>query len=697
MINNYFIPIYNSNEDDKTCPPEERKLRQRIYHEALKAKFSAGSVCVYILDPDGNVVTSKTVPDTAKVISMLEAAVERCKLKETKNPLKPAPQSIPPYAASDALTLHLVAPYDARAGSWREFPSESWIVLNKPEWSRLLPGDAVPTVGQTWACDEAVAKKLYNYFYPATEDTMGNQIGRNIIDQQELKGTVEAVTGTRVRVKLDGSLKMRRPFYPGHPEHKVPSVDAQMVGYMEYEPGKEINWLKLVTRNAVYGDSKFGVALRSIPKSLFNFESEAEITSWSNLIVPGTQEPPVKLEQSTEHATSGMYSLKLTFAGGKWPGVATKQIPQDWTAFQSFSADVTVSRPCLVGFRVMQEKSTRKEGWDDIISRWEKTELLNPGTTHVASNIHPPNDYSIHSKWGAITSFEIYMYAPHAGESIFVDNIRVSEDKVVDPPASTRFKVLGTDWEVSGVKELAEKLKDNWVKPEEKSVEQVETAFKARFDELKKAHPGAVLAILRDGEAGYDPARPEKVYAGWKDAYFTSHGPDTNTVARAENQGRHGSVEIFMRHRSPLMQADLSSIPKSAKILAAQFVVVRNGAYQKDNNPNQPNMWVAEAVNKPWEEYEVNAYEYAKDKFWTRVGGNYYGPDPDFLPLYLAYGQSGGMVSTWDFTEAVKYWMEHENHGFMLHGDSKDWMNQAQMRESKDVKKRPALMVIYEP
>ena len=112
-----------------------------------------------------------------------------------------------------------------------------------------------------------------------------------------------------------------------------------------------------------------------------------------------------------------------------------------------------------------------------------------------------------------------------------------------------------------------------------------------------------------------------------------------------------------------------------------------------------PNMWVAEACNRPWVESEVNAYEYAKDKFWKAVGGMDYSDDPDFLLLFLAYGPGNAPVSTWDFTEAVRFWTDgkHENHGFMLHGDSYHYMGRACLRENKEVKNRPALLVVYEP
>jgi hypothetical protein len=171
-------------------------------------------------------------------------------------------------------------------------------------------------------------------------------------------------------------------------------------------------------------------------------------------------------------------------------------------------------------------------------------------------------------------------------------------------------------------------------------------------------------------------------------------------VERARNTGKESSHEIFMRHRSPLMRVDLSSIAVGSKILAAGLIIVR--AYDKpvkEHSPNKPNMWVVEPCNRPWVEDEVNAYEYARDKFWKAIGGMYWGKDPDFLPIYLAHGASQGKVNCWDFTEGVRFWTNgrHPNHGFMLHGNAGDWMARAHSREAKEVKDRPAVWVIYEP
>jgi hypothetical protein len=443
-------------------------------------------------------------------------------------------------------------------------------------------------------------------------------------------------------------------------------------------------------------------------KVLYDFEDPADLKAWSNLELPGAREkePPVKLELATDHATSGTHSLKLTFAGGHWPTVTTAQVTQDWLAFRTFKADVTVSRSCVVGFALLQEKSQRGSGWDPAISRWTKTAFLKPGKNEVVATLPGINDYAVHPKWGKAVRFEIFLYNPHEGESIYLDNIRLSNDKL-PTPAKVKFAIQGTDWTVSGTgsaeacRELGRNLAHLWNKPAARTLEQVEEEFRTQYDGLKKRHPRAVLAILRDGEKGYDPAQPDKVYAGWKDAYWSSHGPDAEFVERARNRGREATHEIFMRHRSPLMRVDLASIPTGSNILAAQLVIVRaNEKLSDQHDPAaRPSMWVVEPCNRPWEEYEVNTFQYAKDKFWKEIGGFHWGEGPDFLPLFLAFGFGRpGKVSTWDFTQAVRFWTDgkHDNHGFMLHGDAGDYLT-AYTREAAEIKNRPAVLVIYVP
>src|SRR5262249_11387806 len=158
-----------------------------------------------------------------------------------------------------------------------------------------------------------------------------------------------------------------------------------------------------------------------------------------------------------QHATNGKRSLKLTFAGGAWPTVATKQVPKDWAAYHTFSVDVTADRECVVGFTVMQAKSQRGQGWDAGVSRWGKTAFLKPGKTTITAGLHK-DEYSIHPRFGDVVSFEIFLYQPHEGESIHVDNIRLSATKLKETKTVTRFPVLGTDLVVESVQELGKKL-----------------------------------------------------------------------------------------------------------------------------------------------------------------------------------------------------------------------------------------------
>lgn len=443
-------------------------------------------------------------------------------------------------------------------------------------------------------------------------------------------------------------------------------------------------------------------------KVVYDFDDFAGVKAWANSLHTegGGKEPPVKVEQSTDHAAAGKHSLKLTFAGGRWPTVGTDAVSQDWLAFKTFKADVTAGRSCVVGFTLLQEKSRPGDGWESVISRWTTTAFLKPGKNEVVASLLSPNDYAVHPKWGKAVRFEVFMYNPHDGESIHVDNVRLGNDKL---PVREKVKMAihGTDRTVSGgsvdgCRELARNVAHLWNPPPAVTVEQVEEEFRATYAELKKRHPKAVLAVLRDGEKGYDPADPDKVYAGWKDAYWSSHGPDTAFAERARNRGREATHEVFMRHRSPLMRVDLSSVPAGSNVLAARLVVVKTSdKVLDDHNPGKrPTMWVVEPCNRPWDEYQVNAFQYAKDKFWKEIGGGHIGgEDPDFLPVYLAYGWGRpGKVGTWDFTQAIRFWTDgkHENHGFMLHGDSGDYLT-ARTREAAQVKDRPSVLVVYVP
>lgn len=453
---------------------------------------------------------------------------------------------------------------------------------------------------------------------------------------------------------------------------------------------------------------------------LYSFADEATVKDWAPHKLPEVEKeaPAPKVEIVPAPKGPGGKCLKISFNGGDWPTVGTTKIPiqGNWKPFQTLKAELTVDRPSVAYFRIYQGKAGEKPQ-----PCWERTMNLLPGRNDVTLLIRhgirsmAPGD-------GDVSAFVIGMFQPEKGQTLLVSNVRLSPDwpapKVLGwyspynhdgysaaaareyarTAAVPKFKVLGTELEVESLPDLAKRFKDQWAKPEPKTMEQVETEFQSEFAKIKKDHPGAVLAILREGEKGWDIANADKAYDGWKVVYVNCHGPSGPNRGREITPALGETVEVFMRHRSVLMRTDLASIPQGARVLAARLVVTRAAATDL-KVPEKPNMWVTEPCNREWDETAANCYLYAKGKHWKGVSGLYYGEDPDFWPVFLSHGPAGGgSVSVWDFTEAFKFWLDgkHANHGFFLHGDSNDYMRMYTPK-AKNLKDRPALMIIYAP
>lgn len=302
LLNSSFVPVYVDGvylSHNEAASAEEKAAYRRLFEEFSRfnreaeakggAKTSIGSVHAYILSSEGRAFDSLHVAEAkaSRVIEMLSRAVEELKPAAGEPVVKPAVQSAAPQAPSGSLVLHLTARYlnaksgdkDAlaelvpvrtsalgtdRAGNWSDLPSENWIVLEPAEWQKLAPSGELK-VGRSWEIDRDVAAKLYLRFYPDTED---NDFADNRIDHQSLRAKIVSVQDDVARVRLDGELKMKHPFYPHRDDENF--VEATVAGYFDYEIGpRRIRSLRLVTDEATYGSPRqtqhFGVVLRSAP------------------------------------------------------------------------------------------------------------------------------------------------------------------------------------------------------------------------------------------------------------------------------------------------------------------------------------------------------------------------------------------------------------------------------------------------
>jgi hypothetical protein len=268
ILNHYFVPVVSSNYDtggQGSASPAEKKERQRIYLDFYEKKLGIGDVHVYILRPD---LTSfrgldiGTANTEGKLEAFLDGVRQELRIPAGDPAFPPRVWDSAPDAPADSMVFHLVSRGEHQ-GSWREFPSENWLVFSHQEWSGLLPPEPAVERHSTWQVPREVCDKLLAWFYPQTEEI--SEIPRSRIDEANLRMTVIEVENGVARARIDGSLKLMHSFYPHKPHEDF--VTSKLMGFMDFVPKEgRIQRLRLITQNAVYVDEDFSVALRSVSR-----------------------------------------------------------------------------------------------------------------------------------------------------------------------------------------------------------------------------------------------------------------------------------------------------------------------------------------------------------------------------------------------------------------------------------------------
>jgi hypothetical protein len=264
LLNRYFVPVYASNQNPWPFAdsPQARAEVRRIYYDFIARKLGAADVHVYILKPDASSLAGLAVEvasDSQMLQNFLMKVVTQLGTEPGAPAFKPRPQSVPPQTKTGDLVLHLVA-RNMGVGSWSQFPAENWIVLDQPEWMRLLPSDA-PRVGATWQLETGLTHKLLTRFYPPTEETTNHD--RNRIDQATLQLTVTAFEQGIARARIEGKLRMKHALYPGKDHEDM--VEATLFGFLDWDVAeRHIQRFRLVTDRATYLGGEFSAGFNSV-------------------------------------------------------------------------------------------------------------------------------------------------------------------------------------------------------------------------------------------------------------------------------------------------------------------------------------------------------------------------------------------------------------------------------------------------
>ena len=265
-LNRSFVPVYLSNEDyaeGGPAPRAEQLERDRILRESAAKGLSTGTVHVYVLDTEGHAVDSAHVAEGAKLDvlrRLLERNVARFHPEPGPPAVAPRPQAPPPGHEPGGLTLHLVARSLDGRGAWGGVIPEDWFTLSAEEAKGLTV--EAPAVGRAWDLPPALAARLLERFYPATEN---NDLAKNRIERAEIRAEVVSVEGGVAWARLVADLRMGHPFY--HKEDgKV--VEARALGFVDFDArSRAVRSLRMATESATYNGGTFGVALRSVGES----------------------------------------------------------------------------------------------------------------------------------------------------------------------------------------------------------------------------------------------------------------------------------------------------------------------------------------------------------------------------------------------------------------------------------------------
>jgi hypothetical protein len=276
LLNHYFVSVSISNDAHTRGEISEadRLMKNRIIRKSQQDSrgIFTGEDAVYVLDADGNFVRAIRAPDSIRLdmfLPFLEQVVGELGVERSEPVVKPKVQTRMPKTKDSELLLHLTARYVPRGESgWAKLPAEDWIILTEKDASEFVPASS-KKIGDRWDIDKNLTKRILTYFYPPTGNT---ELSKNVIETAELTATlVESVNGT-ARVRIDGKLKMKHPYFTTGQTESARIQDSKeyyvvldnIVGYVDCDVSKrQIKSLRVFGDKGTYAGNNFVVALRS--------------------------------------------------------------------------------------------------------------------------------------------------------------------------------------------------------------------------------------------------------------------------------------------------------------------------------------------------------------------------------------------------------------------------------------------------
>ncbi|OGF49813.1 MAG: hypothetical protein A2231_05180 [Candidatus Firestonebacteria bacterium RIFOXYA2_FULL_40_8] len=171
-------------------------------------------------------------------------------------------------------------------------------------------------------------------------------------------------------------------------------------------------------------------AVAAEKKVIYDFEGVKSAAEWS-------VSKEGKLELSTENATSGKKSLKVTLPVAEYPGFSLN-IPKgktiDWSKFDYLKMDIYTASEEGFTFEIrIDDDQSKSEEPDDVFGTWSstsKTAQQGKQTIDVDLTLLNTNDKTRQVNLNKITKFTVFMLGNSAKtpQILFIDNIRLEKD-----------------------------------------------------------------------------------------------------------------------------------------------------------------------------------------------------------------------------------------------------------------------------
>jgi hypothetical protein len=220
----------------------------RLDRERTRRGFKGGTVCVFIVAANGDVLATLPVQQAYKpenLLGLLEEMIAKEKLgKRSQEAIQESaakPAEVKPKTEGGRF-IHIWTRQDTGANQGL---SNDRVELTAVQCKAFLPpADAKP--GTSWDIPEEIVHKLFQYCYPPGSQWVATECK---VHKGTLKATLTAVSDAEARIKLSGDMELKYPFGKPTEGH----VTAHFVGVARMDRKKPtLASLAMVSEKAEY-------------------------------------------------------------------------------------------------------------------------------------------------------------------------------------------------------------------------------------------------------------------------------------------------------------------------------------------------------------------------------------------------------------------------------------------------------------